>query len=179
MKAEDYEKISLITAIKLITPISPLLESTIMDLVTIKKISRDRNLTLREDDHFFVAEGILKKENQHNHDVVHFIVEGQFGIFPPECSTYNFIGVENCSIAFIRQEDVDYLLTQNQRLLSAYRRFLFEWAMQRIWRAELLQIPAAEAKAVLLSRLGNLTNRIPNKDLAAYLSLNSSYYSSI
>lgn len=169
----------LVQRIKSYVDVSESLKGQILERTTVRKIANDRNLSLYEDDHFFVAEGILKKENQDNQDIAHFIVEGQFGIFPSECSRYSFIGMENCKIVVMRQENLDYLLAQNQSLLPAYRRFLFEWAMQRIWRTELLLLPAAEAKAALLKRLGKFANRISNKDLAAYLSVNTSYYSTI
>src|SRR5690606_16544356 len=111
--------------------------------------------------------------------VSHFLTEGQFGIFPPARSSYHFMSLEPTTVLILSQEDVDRLLVENRWLLGVYRKLLFEWAMERFHRMALLLLPAAEAKAALLARLGVLANRIPNTHLASYLSLNVSYYSTL
>jgi len=179
MRENTHLKEMLIARIRKHTLLSTTLESELLDLIAVRRLSADRTLMLREEDHFFVAEGILKKESQPNQDVSHFLTEGQFGIFPPARSSYHFMSLEPTTVLILSQEDVDRLLVENRWLLGVYRKLLFEWAMERFHRMELLLLPAAEAKAALLARLGKLANRIPNKDLASYLSLNVSYYSTL
>lgn len=157
----------------------PEMQEQLLSQIFIKRIHKDHYLSLHEKDHFFLHSGILKKENQHNGDIAHFMLEGDFGIFPSDHGPYSFVSIEPCVLFVLRSGAIDNLLSQHKQLISPYRDLIFEWANQRQRRIELLLLPAAERKSVILDHLGKSYNRIQNKDLANYLHMNVSYFSQL
>ncbi len=177
MNQEPTEK--LIQTIMQHVSLLPAMQDQLLSHIFIKRIKRDHYLSLHEKDNFFLYSGILKKENQLSGDIAHFMLEGDFGIFPSDQSNYSFVSVEPCVLFVLRAGDLDNLLSQYKQLISPYRDLIFEWAKQRQRRIELMLLPAAERKAALVERLGWSYNRIQNKDLANYLHMNVSYFSQL
>lgn len=157
----------------------PEIQQQLLSRVFVKRIQKDHYLSLQERDHFYLHSGILKKENQQNGDIAHFILEGDFGVFPSDYGHYSLVSIEPCVLFVIRAGDIDNLLSRHKQLISPYRELLFDWARKRQQRIEFMLLPAAERKAVLLERLGKSYNRIQNKDLANYLHMNVSYFSQL
>lgn len=177
MNKEPTEK--LIKTIMQHVSLLPEMQEKLLSHIFIKRIHKDHYLSLHEKDHFFLYSGILTKENQQTGDIAHFMLEGDFGIFPSDQSNSSFVSMEPCVLFAIRAGDLDNLLSQYKQLISPYRDLIFEWAKQRQKRIELLLLPAADRKAALLDRLGSSYNRIQNKDLANYLHMNVSYFSQL
>lgn len=157
----------------------PETQEQLLSHIFIKRIHKDHYLSLHEKDNFFLHSGILKKENQLNGDIAHFILEGDFGIFPSDQSDYSFVSLEPCILLILRAGDLDNLLSGHRQLISPYRDLIFDWAKLRQRRIELMLLPAGERKAALLEWLGPNYNRIQNKDLATYLKISEGYYSKL
>ncbi|PRD44524.1 cyclic nucleotide-binding domain-containing protein [Sphingobacterium haloxyli] len=121
----------------------------------------------------------MKKENAESLDIAHFLFENDFGIVSTLDPDYDFVALEPTMLLVLTREDLDYLLARSPELLAAYHKLVAYWAAQRNYRAKLLLLSAAERKSLLIKRWGALTNRISNKDLASYLGMNVSYYSTI
>ena len=147
--------------------------------LTVKHLTNGRILALYEGSHFFVGTGTLKKENAESLDIAHFLFENDFGIVSTLDLDYDFVALESTMLLVLAREDLDYLLARSPELLAAYHKLVAYWATQRNYRAKLLLLSAAERKNLLIKRWGALTNRISNKDLASYLGINVSYYSTI
>lgn len=177
MDKEPTEK--LINTIMQHVSLLPEMQEQLLSHIFIKRIHKDHYLSLHEKDHFYLHSGILKKENAVNGDIAHFMLENDFGIFPSDQGRYSFVSIEPCVLFVLRASDLDNLLSQHKQLLSPYRDLIFEWAKQRQRRIELMLLPAAQRKTVLLNRLGKSYNRIQNKDLATYLHMNVSYFSQL
>ncbi|RKE46849.1 Crp/Fnr family transcriptional regulator [Sphingobacterium detergens] len=177
MDKEPTEK--LISTIMQHVSLLPEMQEQLLSHIFIKKIFKDQYLSLHEKDHFYVHSGILKKLDPDTGDIAHFIVEGDFGIFPSEKDTYSFVGLEPCTIVVIRVNDIDSLLSRYRQLITPYRHMIFDWAQQRQRRISLMLLPAGERKAAMLERLGPNYNRIQNKDLASYLKISEGYFSKL
>lgn len=172
-------KQTLIRKIKEYVLLSHELQQQLIDCIAVRHVPENRNLALYEDDHFFVVEGLLKEENSENQRIAHFFAEDGFGIYPARYSTQDFVALEPSLLLVAHQTDIDDLLFKSRELLAAYRRLLITWGMRQNWQAKLLSLSATERKRQVIHRLGRLTNRIPNKDLASYAAINVSYYSTI
>lgn len=177
MDKEPTEK--LIKTILQHVSLLPEMQEQLLSHIFIRRINAGHYLSLHEKDNFFLHSGILKKENQLTGDIAHFMLEEDFGIFPSDRSDYSFVSVEPCVLFVLRASDLDNLLSHYKQLISPYRDLIFEWAKQRQRRIELMLLPAAQRKIVLLNRLGKSYNRIQNKDLATYLHMNVSYFSQL
>lgn len=147
--------------------------------LVVRHLTNGRILSLYDGNHFFVGHGVLKNENAESLDIAHFLFENDFGIMSTLDPDYDFVALEPTMLLVLGREDLDYMLVRSRELLTAYHKLLAYWAKQRNDRAKLLLLPAAERKNLLIKRWGTLTNRISNKDLASYLGINVSYYSTI
>lgn len=140
-----------------------------------KKLAKGSLLRLHTDDLAFISEGLLMKVKEEQ--VYHFIPNTDFIIYPALEEDYSFVALEQTVLQYISREALLQLLAQDSFLLQGYHRLLSYWAVQRMQRAELLQLPAPQRKEAFYRRFRHLASRVPSKWISSYLCISPSYFS--
>jgi CRP-like cAMP-binding protein len=146
--------------------------------VQVRQLKKNRPLPNFRNDYLFVSSGLLKKEDCDSGDILLFLKPGDIELFATEAETYHYISLEESTVVLFPVKLVTELL-QHRALIAGYQQLVHRWCALRCSRQELLLLKASEKKAELYRRLGKSVNSISNKDLARYLAMDSSYFSSL
>lgn len=160
---------------------SPEQRQQICTVLKQRDVRKGHTLMLDEDDLIYISEGLLAKINNDSDTIEHFIAECDIAIYPARHSSYALQALEDTSIYYIQHDDVVHILSKsnNLNLISAYHKMLLYWAYQRLARAELLLLPAREAKQLFYERHKHIALRLQSKSIASYLNMDPSYFSKL
>lgn len=144
-------------------------------------VRKDQTLILNEDDLIYISEGLVAKINNESDTIEHFVAEHDVAIYPARNSPYVLQALEKTTIYYIQHDDVVQLLNKkdNLNLIRSYHKLLLYWAYQRLARAELLLMPAREAKQLFYKRYKHIAPRLQSKIIASYLHIEASYFSKL
>jgi hypothetical protein len=159
-------------------PLSPEHIALFADQVQVRQLKKNSPLPNFRNDYVFVSTGLLKKENCDNGDIQLFLQPGDIELFATELETFHYISLEESTVVLFSVRAIFQLL-QHPALVEGYQRIVHRWCALRCSRQELLLLKGPEKKAELYRRLGKWVNSISNKDLARYLDMDSSYFSSL
>lgn len=126
--------------------LSKVQEEQIGALLHKRTVRKDGIVRLREDDLISVTSGLLLKMDENTERVQHFIAENDIAIYPESDSPDILKAVEESQIEYMRHEDVMGLLHKYPHLHQPHYKMVRFWAAKRFQRADLLELPAAEAK---------------------------------
>lgn len=159
-------------------PMSPEHMAIFAEQVQVRQLKKNSPLPNFRNDYFFVSAGLLKKENCDNGDVQLFLKPGDIELFATESETFHYISLTESTVLLFPVRLIIELL-QQRALVEGYQRLVHRWCALRCSRQDLLLLKGPEKKAELYRRLGKWVNSISNKDLARYLDMDSSYFSSL
>lgn len=169
----------LLQTIRKHTVLSKELEQKITNLTTTHKVAKGRQLILPPSDIAFVETGLLKKVHKTTEKVCHFIGENDFIIIPRKEENHEFIAIEKSALISCSIDDFTSITAANKQLSEAHHKLMLYWSVTRNIRAELLILSAAERKEKFPKYFKGMANRLSNTDIASYLDINNSYYSSL
>lgn len=159
--------------------LSPAMEEKLLAASSLRHIKKNRSLPNFQNDYIFVVSGLFKMENYDTGDIMLFLFEEHFALFPQAEDTFHYISLEESTVLIVSRDCVMDIVSKDKVIFTAYQKIVHRWAARQCERQELLLLPASERKAELLRRFGNVANRIQNRDLATYLCMGPSYYSSL
>ncbi|WP_313672820.1 hypothetical protein [Sphingobacterium multivorum] len=159
-------------------PLSPEHIEMFAGRLQVRLLKKNSPLPNFRNDYLFVSSGLLKKENSDSGDILLFLKPGDIELFANETETFHYISLEESTVILFPVRVITDLL-QHRALVAGYQQLVHRWCALRCSRQELLLLKASEKKAELYRRLGKCINSISNKDLARYLDMDSSYFSSL
>lgn len=160
---------------------SPEQKQQIRAVLCERYLRKGSTLVLDEDDVIYLNEGLLAKVHNETGNIVHFIADHDVAIYPSRTSPYSLQALEDTSLYYIQHDHVIHILNKdnNLNLIRAYHKMLLYWAYKRFARAELLLLPAKEAKDMFYQRNKHIAPRLQQKSIASYLNMDPSYFSKL
>ncbi len=160
-------------------PLSTEIIDLMLPQLQVRQLKKNSPLPNFRNDYLFVVSGLLKKEDCESGDIQLFLQPGDFELFARGTETFHYCSIEESTVVLFPVSMLVDLVPQHRAVFEGYQQIVHQWCALRSSRQELLLLKAPEKKAELYRRLGKCANSISNKDLARYLAMDSSYFSSL
>jgi CRP-like cAMP-binding protein len=166
-----------LAALEVHMPLTEKIKDKLLPGVLVRQFKKNSALSNFRNDYLFVSNGTLKKEDGDSGDVLLFLEAGDFELFGKADESFHYITLEESTIVLFPGELIVDLLAESKQFIPGYQTIVHNWSALRCRRQDLLLLPASKRKAELYTRMGKSLNSIPNKDLARYLNMDTSYFS--